>query len=364
MANVIDLTKKLVSFNSVSGNEYAIQQFIFDFLKGHGFEPKMQYVFDNRPNVICTSGEGKRHLLLDSHIDTVSVCSGWAADPFTPREHGDKIIGLGAADQKAGVALHLEQFVEGKFDGQMTIATVVDEEVFSTGSHHLLSNNRLSPNYAIFSEPSFANKLEVVNAVPGRFAFDISVIGKSAHGATMEGVNAIVEAAKLITEIQKIKPKPHPVMGAGGLNIGSIKSGSEFLSVPEHCEFRLDRHTVAGETMDLVLSEIRTAISNAHLKAKVEIKPIARPSPFIPAGLTPVDSALVQKARAAFEANNFTFSTGMLDSTFDMGYTVQAGIPSVSIGPIGSNLHAAEEYVLKSSIEDCRKIYRSLLKEL
>ncbi len=364
LVNLIELTKKLVSINSISGNEYAIQQYIFDFLKSNGFSPKMQYVFDNRPNVICTRGEGKKHLLLNGHIDTVNVCNGWSADPFTPREQGDKIIGLGAGDQKAGVALHLEQFLEGKFDGKMTIATVVDEEVFSTGTHHLLSNNRLNPTYAIFSEPSFSNKLEVVNAVPGRFAFDISIIGKSAHGATMDGINAIVEAAKLIIGIQKIELKAHPIMGKGGINIGSIKSGSAFLSVPEQCEFRLDRSTVAGESMEQVLFEIKNAIANSNLKAKVNISPIERPSPFIPAGITPAESALVQHAKAAFESNKFKFSTGMLDSTFDMGYTVQAGIPSVSIGPIGGNFHASEEYVTKSSIESCRKIYTSLLKSL
>ena len=364
MVNTIELTKQLVRINSVSGNELSIQQFIFDLLSSKGFKPQLQYVFDNRPNVVCTAGEGKKHILLNSHVDTVNVCKGWTSDPFEPHEHGDKIIGLGAADQKAGVAIHLEHFMNGTFEGKATIACVVDEEVFSAGTHHLLSNNRISADAALFSEPSFSGKLDVNNAVPGRFAFDVSIHGKSAHGATMEGINAIVEAAKAIVEIQKIQLKPHAVMGTGLISIGSIRAGNEFLSVPETCTFRVDRSTVAGESMESVLAELHGAIAHAKIRSKVTISPIERPTPPIPAGMTSTDTHLMQVVKKVFDESKVPFTTGKLDSTFDMGYTIKAGIPSVCIGPVGANLHGADEYVLKSSIEQCSKIYGSILKNL
>ncbi|MBM3229739.1 M20 family metallopeptidase, partial [Candidatus Parvarchaeota archaeon] len=112
MVNLLWLTKKLVSINSVSGNELAIQKFIFNLLQQEGFKPRFQFVYKGRPNVVCTSGEGKQHLLLDCHVDTVPACAGWKANPLKVRVQGGRMIGLGAADQKAGVAIHLKQFIE------------------------------------------------------------------------------------------------------------------------------------------------------------------------------------------------------------------------------------------------------------
>src|SRR5262249_33658848 len=43
-------------------------------------------------------------LLLNAHLDTVPPSSGWRADPFTLRRDGDWLVGLGAADTKAGIA--------------------------------------------------------------------------------------------------------------------------------------------------------------------------------------------------------------------------------------------------------------------
>ncbi|MBM3229598.1 M20/M25/M40 family metallo-hydrolase, partial [Candidatus Parvarchaeota archaeon] len=248
--------------------------------------------------------------------------------------------------------------------GRTTLAAVCDEEIYSAGTHHFLSKSKNDFTAALFSEPSFSDRIRAINQVPGRFAFDISVIGKSAHGATGLGTNAIVEASRLIGQINGIKLGRHPLMGAGSINIGSIESGSKFLSVPEECTFRLDRCTVAGETMAKAKGEVLEAAKKAGLLAKPIIKPIKRPTPFIPAGMTSPSSPLGLAIKKAFRQNQTKLIYGKVDSTFDMGYAVDAGIPSFSIGPVGGNLHAAEEYVLISSIEKCYSIYLDILKNL
>ncbi len=362
MSEAVELTKKLVRINSVSGNEFEIADFVYEYLQSKGFKPEKQFVFDNRPNIVCTTGEGKNHVLFNSHMDTVNVCMGWSTHPFEPVEKDGRIYGLGSIDMKSGLAAQLEAFVNSDFEGRMTLAVVVDEEVYSAGTHHLLSHNRLGATAAIFAEPNFGTTYSVTNAVRGRYALNIQVKGKSAHGARKEGINAIVDAARLIGEIQNIKLKPHPVMGTGDMNIGSIRSGSEFLSVPELCEFRLDRHTVAGETMDTVKAEIRAAVAKSGIRSSVDIVPQERPTPFIPAGMTPVDSPIAKAAKAATEELGLKFQTSTKESVFDMGYTIQAGIPSICIGPMGGNIHGADEYVVTKTIDESVKIYKGILK--
>jgi acetylornithine deacetylase/succinyl-diaminopimelate desuccinylase-like protein len=82
--DVIELTKKLIEIESITGNEDEIGQFIASQLDFP--DVAMQEVKGFGPNVIAkhiTKSE-KPVIILNCHMDTVEIMQGWESDPFIP----------------------------------------------------------------------------------------------------------------------------------------------------------------------------------------------------------------------------------------------------------------------------------------
>ena len=67
--NVFELTRKLISIPSISGDEKAVAEFLAEYLSAAGFEVELQEAEDNRPNVYARRGEPE--VVLSTHTDTV-----------------------------------------------------------------------------------------------------------------------------------------------------------------------------------------------------------------------------------------------------------------------------------------------------
>ena len=140
--------------NGVTGYEYTVQHFYFNWLRDHGIsaeliDPETIPGFDQnpgrlkehsihmRPSVIAGL-EGNRPgktLLLLAHADTVPVgpLSDWNDSPFSGKIEDGRIYGRGSGDDKWGMALMAALMVELKkshcdFPGKLIIAAVADEE--------------------------------------------------------------------------------------------------------------------------------------------------------------------------------------------------------------------------------------------
>ena len=112
-------------------------------------------------------------------------------------------------------------------------------------------------------EPSDLSRLR--NARRGRCLVDILVGGKSTHGAQPEhGINAILEAGKVLNALSKLPDKTHPRVLDFELKplkssscVLKIDGGSDALSVPDKCIVRLDRHVLPGTSLIQELDEIK-----------------------------------------------------------------------------------------------------------
>ena len=72
-------------------------------------------------------------ILLNGHLDTVTLSQGWTKDPFKATIEGDRLYGLGALDMKGGSAaimLALKAFLQNvkDFKGEIVYTLVSDEE--------------------------------------------------------------------------------------------------------------------------------------------------------------------------------------------------------------------------------------------
>ncbi len=365
---------KMIRINSIYGNEKALAQFIIDELSGAGIKSETCLFQDKErsPSVIARiSGKGKGpKILLIGHMDTVDVVKGWKTDPFLPHEDGDLVYGLGSMDMKGGLsaiietALHFNKHRD--FNGEIILAFVSDEEYLSRGTYALLNANKLKADMAIMAECRFDS---AAVGFRGRYSFIVDVAGKTAHASKYpnEGENAVISAARLAIEIEKLATLCHDKLGPGSWCIRSIEGGiKNTLSVPDACGLFVDRYIVPGEDADTCRKQIMQAAENVNLTQKVSVSLSKRSTPFMEPFETDTDSPLVKSlCRQYKQVIGKDLSLAYDKSVCDSNYlSYIGGIPTITFGPSGGNMHRANEYGYKSQILMAADIYQKTLTDI
>jgi acetylornithine deacetylase len=227
--NVFELTRKLISIPSISGDEKAVADFLADYLSSAGFEVELQEAEDNRPNVYAR--RGAPDVVLSSHTDTVP--------PFVEfREDDDFIYGRGACDTKGIIAAMLKAgdalLENGVSD--FGLLFVVGEEAGSIGARQ--ANN--IPNrsrYLINGEPT-ESKLALGSK--GALRAILRSSGRAAHSAYPEkGESAIDKLLDVLTDLRQADWPRDETLGATTMNIGMINGGVAANVIPPDAEAEL-----------------------------------------------------------------------------------------------------------------------------
>lgn len=358
VANVFDpeeaasLTAELVAFRSYPGEEGPVQRHIAEWFHTHGMTPELQPTKNDRPNVIVRLDNGPGPtLLLNGHTDTVLAVEGWATEPWTPHRDGDRLYGLGAADMKSGVAaamlaaraLHHHR---DRWRGTLIFSSVVDEEAYSIGARALIASG-LTADYCVVTESAWERP--ALGSV-GKILVSIEVTGKAAHASwPWEGINAASEAAKLVARLDELPSPSHPRM-RGSQCVLSFHSGNDqyVITVPEHASIVLNRMIVPGETAETVLQQLQALIDQLHSAAQFNL---AVEPPYYPPWETAPDHPLAQALSRACAAETGHTPEWSYAGFGDMNlFSVDAGIPTVMVGPLGTNFHQANEWVAVPSI--------------
>ena len=99
----MDLLKQLIEIPSTSGHEQNIQGFIFNWLKSARLKPR----FVGANVIVEINGQDQSKLMIfNAHVDTVSTgdLNLWQTNPLKVVVKSSKMYGLGASDEKSGVA--------------------------------------------------------------------------------------------------------------------------------------------------------------------------------------------------------------------------------------------------------------------
>jgi len=364
---LIKTLKELVSIPSVFGEEHRIAEYIRERLEDFA-EVRIEKVDGFGGNVVaeCINDESYPTLILNGHIDTVPVMEGWKTDPYKPIVHDGKLIGLGACDMKAGVAINMALFKEfasrKAWNANIIFVGACDEEGNSKGSYEYLQKFKKRKfdkerTLALLTEPT---NEKLMLGCRGRYVVEIKVKGVSAHGARPYlGVNAIEDAAKVIEAISKVPIKRHPRLGKGSICVLKIEGGGDSLSVPDLCKIRVDRHVVPGETKSSVMKDIVNAVLNkvskSNLRSKIEFNWMERPTPFLePYELSKTRNVVNKFLIAAKEFG--------LDVRFTYGESVGdynlfgRCMPTLVFGPSGGKWHSHDEFVNLESVLRCKRV--------
>jgi acetylornithine deacetylase/succinyl-diaminopimelate desuccinylase-like protein len=291
-------------------------------------------------------------VLLNGHVDTVLAAEGWSCDPWEGRRHDQILYGLGSADMKGGVAaimLAMRALARRRdlWRGTVICTTVPDEEAYSIGARTLIDAG-IKADVCVVAEPAWERP--IIGGV-GKVLIRGEVTGKAAHGSWPdEGINAAVEAAKLIARLDTMPLGRHPRLTASQCLL-SMHSGSEqyVITVPEKASFTINRHIVPGESGESVLAEMEQLAASLNSPARFTF---AIEPPYYPAWETPIELPAVQRFAAAYEAETghapvFAYAPNVSDANY---FSADAGIPTLYFGPHGEGLHQCDEWVDVSTI--------------
>jgi len=346
MSKYIDLLKSLIAAPSFSKEEAAAAGIIRNFLLKEGipFQTK-----ENNTWAFCKHfSEHKPTVLLNSHIDTVRPAKGYAKDPFSPIEDGDKLYGLGSNDAGGplvaliGTFLHFYEREDLPFN--LVLAATAEEEISGRRGLEIVLPEVAPVEFAIVGEPT---QMNLAIAEKGLLVLDCYAHGRSGHAAREEGDNALYKAIKDIQTLMDFEfEEVSPVLGKVKLSVTQIEAGTQHNVVPDLCHFVVDVRTnefypnkqAAKIIEELIESEVKPR------SVRLNSSGISEEHPF----------ALIAKKRGVRIYGSPTTSDQAIIS-----------FPSVKMGPGDSaRSHTADEYIFKSEILAGIQQYIEMLEEL
>jgi succinyl-diaminopimelate desuccinylase len=280
---VLKLSRELIRIPSITRNEHKIAEFIFGRLDQWGLRPRFIEVKDFGPSVLAEMGPTDApSIVLNGHIDTVEVMSGWKHNPFGAATDKGMLYGLGSLDMKCGLAELMLAFkaiseigLPGK--SRVVLQAVSGEEVSSAGTRAMIAKGGFrKARVAIVGEGFGGTGCLTIGRRGGSY-FDVDIKGKAAHGSTPEeGVNAIADAASIVEALGKMRMKrdPHLIAEDGQplretQTVLKISGGSDSFTVPEACRLKVVRCTIPGHD-EGVGDQIREAIRSCKPRSRVE----------------------------------------------------------------------------------------------
>ncbi len=227
--NVFELTSRLISIPSISGDEKAVAEFIAEYLSAAGFEVELQEAAESRPNIYARRGEPD--VVLSTHTDTVP--------PYVEfREDDEFIYGRGACDTK-GIIAAMVKASEALIEANVTnfgLLFVVGEEAGSPGAHAANTIPNRS-RYLINGEPT-ESKLALGSK--GALRAILRARGRAAHSAYPEmGESAIEKLLDVLNDLRRIELPRDQTLGGTTMNIGMIKGGVAGNVIPPEAEAEL-----------------------------------------------------------------------------------------------------------------------------
>ena len=326
---------------------------LVETLAEHGADP----LVDGAGNTLATTGSGSPHVVLNTHVDTVS--------PHVPYDRADGVIhGRGACDAKGPLAAMLAAFFAyGGDGGRLTLAITPDEEVYSTGAAALDLSvlpgvESATADYYVVGEPT---GLDVCTAAKGRFEGTVRLSGRNAHAAEpASGVNAVAAAEDALAAVRTFDAArdPHPDLGPATLTPTVIAGGDATNQVPADCAITVDRRSVPPETAPGFAAALERAVDDATpAPVGVDFAPTERPTPFLEAFATDDDEPVVRYLSAAAERVTDGAAGAIRPFTAATEASYFAPAPTVVFGPgvladdAGPVAHADREYVRIAEVE-------------
>lgn len=343
----VELTATLVDIRSVSGDEAAIADAVYEALATQA--PHLELA-RSANTVLARTNLGRRHrVVFAGHLDTVPINDNF---PHHRTGDGDDLVlhGCGTADMKSGdaVMLHLAAAVtEPRYDLTFVFYDCEEVEAVRNGLGRIERDmpEWLRGDLAVVCEPSNAR---VEAGCQGTLRVEVRTRGARAHTArAWMGDNAIHAMGEAMRRLAAYEPRRVDIDGClyrEGLQAVGIRGGVANNVVPDECVLTVNHRFAPDRSV---------AQAEAHVREVFD----------------GFDVTLVDSASGALPGLSSPLAEAMIAATGDrpvakLGWTDVArfaalGMPAVNFGPGDPTIaHTQGEHVPAAQISECAKLLR------
>ncbi len=341
-----NLTRDLISIDSVTGNEDAILEYIDDYLKKSGYIKKITL---HEGGLVAGDHDGSAVVALVGHVDTVPISNNQVS-----LDESNAIYGRGAVDMKSGIAVMIECLIN--FQEKNIVG------VFYKGEEGLKEHNGLETLFPVLNENfdiSFGIIFEPTNnevqlGCQGVVNAALRIIGEEAHSARpWLGDNAIYKSIPVLEKLNELAPEPvlvDELEYKEVINATTISGGNAKNVIPGEVLFNINYRFSPDKTNDDAVESLNKFFS-----------------PFGELTITDV-------AESAYPHKNDDNIQKFIDFTStnvepkqawtDVARFTSEGIPAINFGPGDPELaHKANENVPLTDIEDCYELIKKYLQK-
>lgn len=352
------LAERLISYDtSTLDGLRAAAGFVREWLQSRELEVR-DHDYAGLPVILADVGAAEAPevptIILHGHLDVVPG----RPEQFRPRVEGDRLIGRGAYDMKAGLAAMmcvLKQAADQRAVRVRFICAPDEEsEEVEDRSTDVLVGDGFSGDFAITGEPT---DMHIGVQAKGVLAIRLEVFGKAAHGSTpWLGDNAVLKAIDVFRVIEALpfSRESSELFDRPSINLGRIGGGDALNKVPDQCTMDVDVRYLPGQDPGEILAQIR-ALPDVEITRTFTRVPavVPRTHPYVLA----LSDAVRRSARGE------VMSVGR-DGASDAGSFLAAGIPAVEFGPEGAGHHGPEEWVSLASVQRYRESLQAFIEDL
>ena len=254
----------------------------------------------------------------------------------------------------------------GGFTSMLSTIGLLIAAGLSKGTYQLVAEDVIHADYAIMGECRYDN---VAVGFRGRYSFEVTVHGQTAHASHYPevGENALISGGRLAAAIEALPTLQHPHLKHGTWCVRYMEGGNPgTLVVPEKCYLFVDRYVVPGETDEICIAQIMEAAEQLGLSGKVDLRLKPRKSPYMQSFAVEEDHPLVKILQEEFHSVTgkdlpCAYDASVCDSNI---LAVSLGIPVVTFGPSGGNMHGDNEYGYAWQVKNCGEVYRRTVARL
>jgi succinyl-diaminopimelate desuccinylase len=382
---VIELLGRLVAAASPNppGDETQVAEVIRDELRRLGLPESTTHARDpRRPNLFCTIGSGRPHLILAAHMDTMppGEADAWETAPFEPSLRNGRLAGLGVADMKASIAAMLlagSRLAQAPPpSGTLTLLFVADEENGSAyGMEWLEREGLLAADAAVVTEPAslgIQSWERLFVSQRGSSVWWLVAHGEPGHSGThvpreRRASWAFARGLAALLDDELFQGLAHPVDGTRpAVNVATmVKGGMVPFAHPAELRAAIDVRTIEGMSRDGVRVELESRLAEAGLEGRVTLEAAAPPLDWFPPGETVEDGRLLAAAQGACaDVLGYVPERAVLPAGTDSAHLNAAGIPALpAFGPGSLGVaHRPNESIALADAERAVALFEALVR--
>jgi succinyl-diaminopimelate desuccinylase len=365
--SIVSLASRLVATPSCAGidSPEAVLGVVQGWLEENDLKPRLLRDGAGKALAVLVEIEGESPgpvLCLDACIDTAPAgdVGQWSAPPFSGEVRGRRLLGRGAADSKAGVAIlaHVARHLAstGLRRGAIHVLFDADEHTGRFGGVRAYLDSIGRPPDAV--SLGYPGNDCIVAGSRGFLRARLHFAGKAAHSGEVArtGINALTKAADFALKVAgaSFPDAPDPAFPFGpAATVTRIEGGEGFSVVPDRAICQIDIRLTRTFDGDRAMAWLEAIVHAVDGRARIETVD------HWPAYLVAPDHGLVRSfAAAAEQAFARPVPTDVCGPSNIGNLLAARGVPTVCAPGVSfGNMHAADEWTDIDSIAPVYAMY-------